>query len=465
MKTLIIDNKNWQLGTSTDDESDFAGVAGLSPDRKGQNYFRSKGDSLAGQPSLVVMTGSSFQGPVIAGLVDPTTTSRDAIIVATNGKFYSTSGSVITLFAEDSTHNTEYRKGKTDLKYYKGSFYATREQDIIKIESNLVTIDFVWWHTTKGKTALSPNGPHPIEIVEDTMYIADIEKIHTWDGTTAVEAQFSLPTGYTITALKVHTDGRYLKVFATDTFNYWHTDKVTSKMFLLDTVSLEWTNSYDIDEQVEGAINWGGTCFCTYGDNFGYFDGSGLKLIRKIALSGDSEVPLYSPMLSIFSGAIMFPSNYFLNAYGDVSGKGSIFFFPFTLVSSSFSHFILPISNTLCLISYSDQAGVYRLGQLDFSLSPEMDAQTTKIDLGGPVWVRKVTLFMDQMPLNSYLSIYNRQDDGSAAEVGYITRSEDGAITQKRMDCNILADFIQPFITGGAAPLIKKIHIQYESAE
>jgi hypothetical protein len=464
MKTLILDNKNWQLGSSTDDESDFAGVVGLSPDWKGQNFYKSKGDSLCGQPSLVAMTGLTMNGNVIAGMPDPTTTSRDALIILSNGQFHSTSGTTITNFADDSSHSTEYKKGQTDFKYFKGSFFVTREQGIVKFEPNLTTIDYVWWVTTMG-TALNINGPHPMEIVEDTLYIADLNMIHTWDGTTAAYNQFTLPTGYVITALKVHTDGRYLKIFATDTYNYFHADKTVSKLFLVDTLTLEFTSVYELDEQVEGAINYGGTCFLTYGENFGYFDGSGLKLIRKIALSGSAENTITSQLLSIYNNSIMFPSKDYINAYGDVSGKGAIFFFPLALVTGNFLHYILPITNVLCLVQYVDGSGNYKLAQIDLSKGGDLNAQTTKIDVGGRIWIRKVDFYIDSLATSGFITIQNRQDDGSLKDIGIISRTEDGAATKKSFFCNVLTDFIQPFVSGSITSPIKKIHIQYESAE
>ena len=465
MKTLVLDNKNWQLGASTEDGADFSGVAGLSPDYKGHNYYKSKGDALAGQPSLVAMTGVTLAANIIAGIVDPTTTSRDSILLSADGKIYSTSGLTITNNGDDSAHSTEYTKGKCDLKYFKGSFYATREQGIIKFESNLTNFDYVWWVTTKGKSALSINGPHPMEIVEDTLYIADIEKIHTWDGTTAVEAQAALPVGYTITALRVHTDGRYLKVFATDSFNYFHTDKVVSKMFLFDTTTLEFINEYSLEEQVEGAMNWGGICFCTYGDNFGYFDGSGLKLIRKIVLAGSSDDPIYSPAITIFGNTIIFPSKDYVNAYGDVSGKGNIFFFPFSLVPGNFLHFIIPISNVYCLVQYVDGFGNHKLARLDFSTCGDLTAKTTKIDAGGKLWIRRVDIFLDSLASGGYVQLYNFQSDGSIKEIGSVAYTGDGTAKKKEMFCNILTDFIQPYLIGGSASMVRKIHIQYESAE
>ena len=464
MKTLILDNENWQLGSSTDDATDFpGGIAGFSPDWKGQNMFRSKGDSLVGQPTLVACTGATLGGELIAGLVDPTTTSRDALVVANSGKYYKVVNTVLTEIGDDSANAAEYIKGKVDFKYFQGNFYAVRETDIVRVTSALV-FDYSWWDTTMSKDALQ-SMPHPTEIVEDTWYIADGNSIHTFDGTTAVASQFSLPPGYTITALKIHPDGRYLKVFATDTYNYFHADKVASKMYLLDTVALEFINEYDLTEQVEGAINLGGTCFCTYGDNFGYFDGAGLKPIRKITYSGSGSDPIFSSLLHVFNNTIIFPSINYINAFGDVNGKGNIYFYPFALQSGNFLHYILPVSTTDCLVQYTDTQGARKLARIDFSTSPELNAQMTKIDVGGMVWIRRMDIFMETINVGGYVSIYNRQQDGSIAEAGFVNRELDGGINSKKIYCNILTDFIQPFFLGNLTAKIKKIHIQYESAE
>ena len=465
LKNLILDNKNWQLGASTEDGSDFAGVAGLSPDIKGQNYFLSKGDAIAGQPNIVNMTGATLGGNVIAGLTVPGSTAADSVLVSSDGKYYSTSGTTIAEIGDDSAHAANYIKGRVELKYFQGDFFATNNGDIVQFENNLTTFDYSWWVTTKGKTALSILGPHPMEVVEDTLYIADLEKIHTFDGATAVYNQVSLPIGYVITAMRVHTDGRYLKVFATDTYNFSHDDKSQSKLYIFDTVTLEFVNSYDLEEQVEGAINSGGICFCTYGDNFGYFTGSGLKLIRKITLPGSGADPLYSPAISILNNTVLFPSKDYANAFGDVSGKGDIFFFPLSISAGSYLHFLLPITKIYCLVQYEDSQGNHKLGRVDFSTCTSLEAQTTKIDAGAKLWIRKVTIYMDAMPNSSYFTLYNRQQDGTVKEIGSASQSVDGSITQKTIFCNILTDFIHPYISGNFNATIKKIHIQYESAE
>ncbi len=463
MKTLILDNKNWQLGSSTDDESDFAGIVGLSPDIKGQNYYQSRGDSLVGQPALVDLTGATLTGNIISGLVDPTST-HDSILISSDGKYYYTSSTTITGFATD-TNTGEYVKGQTDLKYFQGSFYATRETDIIKFETNFTTIDYSWWHTTKGKGTLSSIGPHPMEIVEDTLYIADGNKIHTWDNVTAVENQVSLPTGYVITVLKIHTDGRYLKVFATDTYNYLHLDRSISKLFLFDTTTLEFVNEYTLEEQVEGALNFGGDCYCTYGESFGYFTGSGLKLLKKIELSGSTKNPVYYSLISSFNNTVIFPSASYLKAFGDVSGKGSIVFYPLTIPTGSFLHYILPVTNNVCLIQTVNGSGAHVISKADFSTITNIDAQTTKINPGGKVWIRRVDVFVDKMTSGQYFTLYNRQDDGSLVTIGSLVKDDDGAINKKTLFCNVLTDFIQPYVSGGGSPVIKKLNIQYESAE
>lgn len=465
MKNLIIDNKNWQVGSSTDDGSDFDGIAGLSPDYKGQNYYASKGDALAGQPSLVTMSGYLAGGSIIAAIVDPSIGGKDALFVTSLGNFFYSDGLTFSSFLDDSAHSTEYRKGKTDLKYFKGSFYATRNTDIVKFETNLSTKDLTWWTVTKAKAALNSTGPHPMEIVEDTLYIADLNEIHTWDGITAVKGQFALPTGYIITTIKVHPDGRYLKVFATDTINMDHSDQVESKMYLLDTTTLEFINEYDLTEQVEGAINLGGTTFLTFGDNFGYFDGSGLKTLRKIEYVGNSLTPLFTPYLSTFGQTIIIPSTHYVMAYGDVSGKGNIFFYPLSIISDNFINFIYPITNKYWLVQYQDAGGGQSLARVDMNSYRNISGQTTKIDPGAKIWIRKLKIFTDALPANCYVQIYIRKADGTTTEIGVLDYASDGNIKSKDFFCNVLADFIQPFILGDYAPLIKKIHLQYESAE
>jgi hypothetical protein len=471
MKTLTLDNKNWQLGTSSDDESDFAGISALSPDFKGQNYYQSKGDALAGQPALANLSGYTMNYPVFLGLIDPAaigaSSPRDTLLVTQGGEYLYTYNNTVTNFINDTVDSGQYFKGRGDIKYFKGMFYISKGNNIVRISEDL-GYDFTWWTRTiptgAGQTALNTLYPHPMEVVEDTLFIADGNKINTWDGTTAVTAQFSLPTGFVITALKVHTDGRYLKIFATDSFDYTHAKKATSKMYLMDTNTYEYTNSYDLGEQVEGAINFGGYCLLTYGSTLGYFDGNGEKLICPIADT------CWSPFLFIFKNSVIIPFSKYITAYGDTSGKGNISFFPFNLQPSMGDElfFMMPLSYSNCLIQYHKYVlGVptIYLAKLDFSTSPDINAQTTKINPGGRVWMRRLDIYFDALTPGASIDIYNRQTDGSIVSIGNVSYATDGAANKKSIFCNILTDFIQPYLSGSSAPLIKKINIEYESAE
>lgn len=462
MKTLILNNKNWQLGSSDSNEADFEGTPGLSPDYKGQNYYKSRGAALAGGPTITETTGDTLTANIIAGLADAYG-SRDSILLSGDGKLYTTYQGSLTLQDNDPAFTNRYVYGISDFKKFKGTYFITSTVDVISFTDPAGAIDWYWWVNTMGKTALTNNIPHPMESVEDTLYIANGNKINTWDGTTAVDNQFSLPSGYVITAMRVHPDGRYLKVFATMFFELLHGSISPSRMFLFDTVSLEFINTYDFDDQIDGAQNSGGTCFLTYGDNFGYFDGYGAKLIRKIdRLSGG--YPIYSPILSNFNNTLLFPSFRHLNAYGDVNGKGNIFFYPSDLGSPIFVYFAIPLSSGKCLIQYT-LAGAFKLVVADLATFANLTAQTTKIDVGARIWIRKLDIYCDSLPTNASLTFYNRQADGTLVTIGTLTRAGDGAITKKQIFCNVLTDFVQLYVSGTSAPMIKQIHLQYESAE
>ncbi|KKP97241.1 MAG: hypothetical protein UR99_C0017G0024 [Candidatus Moranbacteria bacterium GW2011_GWD2_36_12] len=472
MQIIEIGANVFQNGTFLDDNIEGLG---LSPSYKGHNYFKGKGAVMYPQPGLITIaiSGSTLAHEMVASCLDPAYLGNDGYFVDNGGKFWVLDGDTLTYKQIDDTAGHTYNFGNVDIKVFNGDIFCTCDDDIVKLTNDMASIDKTWWTVTKGKSGLSGSFRHPMEIVEDTLYIADQDEIHTYDvAGVATSAWMTLPGGVNITALVKHPNGVYLMAYVSATANYSHSKKARAKLFIIDTTAGEFLQEIEIDDQVEGAINVGGINYVTYGDNFGYFNGQGLKLLKKIDFVSS---PVYSQRLSAVGNTVLVPefkSNVrSLMAYGDVNGKGNIFFYPYYALDTAgayeLKNMLVTMQNSIVL-NYRDSTA-HRMVRMDFTAST-LTAGTTmltaKQNLGGRVWVRRVDLFTETLASGALLTCLIRQlPSGSFSTVGTLDYSADGAISYKRLDCNILLSDLQLAINFGGSALVglKKALVYVES--
>lgn len=311
---ITIDFRNFILGESTDER---APNRGFSKQSNSINLYKEKGTLYFQEAATDRST--NLEGDVIATTNDPDFLGNDNYIVDDEGKFYTLDGNTLTKRQTDAVKT--YARGTTDLLKYQGAVYATSQTDVAYLTGgDLTAIDHDWWTTTRGHSALQSSYRHPMEIVEDTLYIADKNEIHTWDGTTSVQAAMALPTGVNITTLRKHTDGRHLIAFCGVTANYSHTLSGGGVIYLIDTVNLEFIREIAIDTQVEGSKNVSGVIYTTYGDKLGYFNGDGITWLRDLTAGSTT----YSHEIGNAEDILIIRDGIDVLAYGDL-GQGKVF--------------------------------------------------------------------------------------------------------------------------------------------
>lgn len=465
LASIIIDGRTFMAGTSL---NGYIGDAGISPDFKGQNLFKDAGAILYPQPAGTDLSTNLLDDP-IAYCTDPTYLGNDCFIVDEGGNFYTLSGSTLTKRQTDSTGNV-YQFGTTDCVVFKGKFYATCQDDVIEIDSisTLATPDFAWWTTTKGKAALETNYRHPLLVVEDTMLIFDKNKIHTWDGTTATAASLTLPDNANITAVEKHEDGIHVLVFTSETVNYSHTLKPLSKVYYVDTRSMQFVREVLIDDQTEGALNIGGQVFVTYGEKLGYMNGSSYEFMRKVSLP-PSIAAIYKYKMANLNGVLLVVDNNAVLAYGDVSGKGKIFFYPFynNATGNGEIRSIFPLGGNNILAAYA-VSGTPKLIKLDFDNADGTTvAKTNPLIFPGRVWLREIVVdLVDPLASGSELYFYHTNTAGTDQLMMEMKYSTDGAVRQKRQRINVRTDIGSVKVNFFATPKgVRQIMLFYESAE
>lgn len=261
-------------------KSEWVADGGFSPDSYGLNltkkrgalYFIDGGTERGG-------SGATLTGNVIASAFDKNYLGNENYFLDDEGAFYTYSGTTLT--KRQTVTTDTFALGTTDMVQFKGVTYATGQQRIQALTGGDLTglTDSFW-------SGLDSSYRHPLERVEDSLYVGNINVIgKITDVATTTAAEITLPTDVNITSLRKHPDGRTLLAFCGLTANLPHTKGLGGRVYYIDTVLKKWTREIELDVQVEGSRVVGGVVYVSYGNNIGYFDGNGIINLKRLATS------------------------------------------------------------------------------------------------------------------------------------------------------------------------------------
>ena len=458
---ITIDFKTYTLGES---KSNRIADRGFSPESYGLNLLKEEGTLYfsGGTTDL----SASLEGDVVCTANDPDFLGQDAYILDNEGKFYTLSGTTLTKRQTDSVKT--YQVGTSDMVRFKGSLFATSQTDIAKVDGGDLTagVDNDWWTTTRAHSALQSSYRHPLEVVEDTLYIGDKNFIHTWDGTTSVAEAMTLPYYINVVTLRKHPDGRHLIAFCGVTANYSHTRNGGGKIYVIDTLNLEFVREIDTEAQVEGSRNVGGIVYVTYGDRLGYFNGDGLEELRKLT-NGSTT---YSHQLSNAENILLVRDGKDVLAYGDL-GQGKVWWRPYRANAGSYSTFtaIGYKGDDTILVAYVDAtSGAEQLYQVALNTAGIVGIFESNHYLpGGHVAVRRIEIDHTATPASGYNAFYVRLYDGVGNQLhNQLTEYTNNVQSMTRIDLDAFAYDIQlELAPSNGAMGFRQIRIYGESIE
>lgn len=468
LQTIVIDAQNFLQGESI---NAYTSDAGYSPASKGVNLFKEKGVlNLQGSN----MNSAAIDGALIAAIPDPNFLSNAAYLLTDNGSLYTLdntmTGAGVTLRQTDATAGHNYLFGNSDMAWFKGALYVTGDTDVMYVTgSNLTTADKAWWVTTKGKSALQTYYRHPIEVIEDRLYFADGQYINTWDGTTAVEHDITIPPNFNITAMAKHPNGRDLIAFASEKIDFSNQTQSRGAAFIINTVSGEYIQQTSIDDQVEGARMVGGILYVAYGAKLGYFTDTGIVYLRDLAYTYplDGNELGYKHHLGNLEGHLLVAEVRGILGMGDL-GAGKVWWHPTVSPNNEKIEALMYIGSKKLIYSTADGFGGNTLffQNLDTNVSGTFPVfYTNKYDLPKKAWVRRIEIEHETMISSCSLEVTAINKNGSSTVLGYGSTTL-GNTDFTRIDCNYYTGMIQLGIrpydrnTG-----IKKITIYYEIGE
>lgn len=454
MNVLEIDWKNFIAGESL---SDAMGNGGFSPESYGLNLTKTRG-MLYFNESTTDLGGATLTGNVIATTYDKNLLGNDAYFLDDEGAFYYLDGSTLT--KAQSTGADTFVLGTSDIIQFLGNVYATGNTRIILLTgSDLATIDSAWW------TGLTTSYRHPLERVEDKLYIGDLNVIHTWDGTTSVAAAITLPTDVNITSLRKHPDGRNLIAFCGLTANFSHLKGLGGRIYIIDTNLKSWVREIEGVPQVEGSRVVGGVVYCTYGFNVGYFNGNGITFLKKLLTSATT----YSHNLCDMEGVLVVRDGRNALAYGDL-GAGNVWWNLYKNIdnTSSINNLCYKGDNVM-VFSYSDGAGAGLMKQVDYDNAGVSGVfYSNRISFEGEAMIRRFGVLHDRTNTSGtsrFLLTYNDWSGAgqqTLADITYVSQD----IMKTRVEASLRTDLLQLTITPSNDDLgYRAVRIYYDSIE
>lgn len=450
MPVLQINNSNFLKGMSL---TDYSGDKGFSPLSKGFEVDRTSRLGLLQAGRSLVDQSTNLDSPVVAKVKHLRSNTLYYYLVCANSKiFESGTGLSVTNTLKDTASGKTFSAGQSYAFDYKGKLYITSTTDIYYDDFTFATPDKTWWTTTKGKTALTAGVPHKMFEFGDVLYILNGNVIASWNGTTATDAAFTLPTGWIITDAEIDNDVIYLTIVKSVNDYATYTE---TKIIVWNGVS---TTTYLREIPVYtppiSAIKKADTGFIFFaGRDIYFFDGYNYQWLRNI-----TTVPNFNQITS-FNGNVYFVDYQSVGAY---NSRLKIFTYPIYYTGNITS---LGISFLDYIDLFTDDNKRYQARNNNYSGATFF---SNWYELGN-VKIKKIVFGLDgALATNStyVFSIYN--EAGTQVYSKTISKALDGAksvIVKNNINKNVcLAQFRLAFNNAANSPL-RFIHIYYDPLE
>jgi len=450
MPVIEIGAKNFIAGEST---SDLVSDRGFSPKSNGLNltktrgmfYFRESGSEVG---------SSTLTGNIVASTFDPRASGNDSLHVDDEANFYTYSGTTLT---KRQTGANTYQLGTSELINFKSQIYATSQTAVAQLNDQMSSMTENWW------SGLTAGYRHPMEAIEDELFIADKNVIYYWNGSSSGIA-FTLPDSrIAVTSLRKAPDGRTLLAFTSDNEqNFSHTLGGGGKVYYCNPVLRDWEREVQLEAQVEGSRVVGGTIFVTYGSNFGYYDGNGLQPLYRF----ETSTTTYSHNISNIEDILIFRDGKKVVAYGDL-GAGNTFWKLYGSATNNINNIHYKGDNKL-LVAFSDGAGGGDLYEIDYDNAGIIgDFYSNRYTFGGEVIIRRIKIFHDETNSagTSRFTLGYNDINGSLSDIKDVQYTNQSTY-KTVIDCDIQTDMFQLYIAPQNDDLgYKLIQIFYEPVE
>ena len=434
MATLDITAKDFIRGESS---ADYVADGGFSPDSYAINLTKTRG-VLYFNEGYTDRGAATLTGNIIASAIDPSASGKDAYFLDDEGAFYYIDGGTLTK-PQDSA--SSFILGTSELFPFNGNLYATSEDSLHQLSGSALTDCERLWGA-----ALATGYRHPIERVEDEMFVASQNVIYYLNNAGVTGTAFTLPIGVGVTSLRRHPDGRTLLAFTSDNAqNFSHTLGGAGKVYYCDPTVRDWVREVQLEAQVEGTRVVGGVVYCTYGFNFGFFDGNGLQPIKSL----DTSATTYSHNISNIEDILLVRDGLNVRAYGDL-GAGNVWWnITNNETNTQNVNCIHYLGDNKLLFAFSDAGTAGLLKEVDFDNAGTSGVfYSNRINFGEEVHIHRIDILHDVSAAagTTRFILSYRDIDGTLSTIQDTTYSSQ-SVNKTRIRANIKTDIFQLKLT------------------
>jgi len=400
MSKYSIDYKNIIRGESS---SDWLPDRGFSPVSYGLNLTKTKGVLYFAPDATTLATAPT--GNMIASADDRNYLGNDKYFLDDEGAVYTLSGTTLT---KRQTSASTFVVGTSDMLQFNLSTYYTSTDSLHESTgSDLATCERIWGG------ALNSSFRHPLEIIEDEMFVANKNVIFFLNNAGTTGTAFTLPNNVNVTSLRKHPDGRTLLAFCgtTGDLNGARTRAGKGYVYYCNPLLRDWTREVEIQSQIEGSRLVGGIVYVTWGKKFGYFNGDGLSPIKYIETSATT----YSHAMSNMEDILLLRDGLNLKAYGDL-GVGNVWWNIFKTATQNINCVAYKGDNKV-LVAFSDGGSAGVLQQIDYD-----DAGVAGIFVGNREF------FGDKVHIDRIEMLHDQTDTAGTTAFSVHQRGEAGGI-------------------------------------
>lgn len=402
-----------------------------------------------GAPTILDRSSNLINGNVIMSSGDATYLGATKFLGTDTGYFYSVNSAFLPTARQSAVAGT-YVSGYSDMvQFGVGSTmytYVTTTTDIVRMTGDTLSgLDATWWTVTMGKTALGTNPiggatgvttAHPMLVYEDSLWIADFNKIHKFDGTTASYGFLVLPIDQTIVALGIDPSTGKMLISTTQGANAADSVPKQCKILIWDGFSSRPIRSVIVDDMVTAIYPVGGTVFMPFGLNLGYWNGSGVSFLRKLKnATYDANLLVYKQRITSIGKTLYVMDGIQVLAFGEIMAGEKRFYYANKATAATAAYFtaILNLGSNelgLCYASNSGEKVLASFGTFYTTLTNNIAYfYSNKYDFLRAIQVKEVIVeYIDSIaaagsggalalldPTGSYVTSSSLTNDSSAA--------------------------------------------------
>ena len=286
------------------------------------------------QSDITDKTGT-LSGVIVAACPDPyflnssnigLPTGNDHYFLTDTGKFYTWNGTSMTLKRTAALNTSTYNLGNSYIISYQGldatsRVFATNSTDIV-----MWTVDSAFneqWGSVTQTQSLTVGARHPMIVYNNTLYFMDKNLVHAWNGTTFTKSILTLSPEYNIIACGVDPGSGKMMLSVTGGANASDTKHSNSSIFLWDGIEPTVPSKrIPVDDQITAFHNNSGTVYVFYGNNMGYFNGTGITFLHKLKnVTFSNDMLPYVYKVASSGGTIYVVDGTQILAYGEIMGE------------------------------------------------------------------------------------------------------------------------------------------------